>query len=328
MNMELHPSDLVQARLAVKQAVRQHLFDPNVNLIDIGYRIQEQGGRMVPEVALRFHLHTKLRGAAFESFAARQPERVIPAVVGGFPTDVIQSSYHLSLLTLAAPPQIEFLSSARAAFMNPMQGGISISDAFSAGYGTLGGLVYDRATGDEMLLSNFHVLAGSGLARTGATILQPARGDGGRQTVATFVRHAMNNGIDAAVARLNGSRLLTHYQYQVGPPTGVNDPQLGMTVLKSGRASGLTRGMVTAVEGVVKLRYRTGERLIRHVCHIVPLTNGMQVSAPGDSGSFWLDANTLEAVGLHFAGADQPEYALAINMRNVEAALDVDVVIA
>lgn len=325
--MQLNSTDMARARLAIKQAVREHLFDPNVNLIDIGYRIQS-GNRLVPEVAVRFHLHTKLQGPAFESFADAQPERVIPPLVGGFPTDVIQSSYHLSLV--AAPtrqPQLQFLGNPRASIMNPMQGGISISDSFSGGYGTLGGLVYDRETGDEMILSNYHVLSGSPMVRPGSPILQPGRGDGGRQTVATFVRHGMNAGIDAAVARLNGRRALTHTQYQLGAPTGVTEPILGMRLVKSGRASGITRGMVTAIEGVVKIRYRMGERLIRRVCHIVPVSNGLQASAPGDSGSFWLNADTNEAVGLHFAGADQPEYALAINMAAVESALNVDVVI-
>jgi endonuclease G, mitochondrial len=327
--MEFNAHDLKRARAAVKEAVRQHLFDPNVNLIDIGYRIQERDeGSLAPEVTLRFHLHKKLRGPQFESFAAKQPERVIPVTLGGFPTDVIQSSYHLSLLTATAQPRPRLIGNPRASLMNPMRGGISLSDAFAYGYGTLGGWVRDRATGDEMLLSNFHVLAGSGFARPGAAVLQPGRGDGGRQTVATFVRHGMARGVDAAVARLNDSRIPTTEQFQIGDVTGVVEPQLGQGLIKSGRASGVTRGLVTAIEGVVKLRYgASGERLIRHVCHIVPLTPGSQVSAPGDSGSFWLDADSHAAVGLHFAGADRPEYALAINMAQVEAALGVDVVV-
>ncbi|MEZ4670968.1 MAG: hypothetical protein R3E39_23950 [Anaerolineae bacterium] len=303
--MELSFHDRIRARQAIKDAVRQHMFDPNVNLIDVGYRIQA-GNRLVPELAVRFHLHTKLQGARFESFAEEQPERVIPPAIGGFPTDVIQSSYHLSLMTAVAQPEAVWAGDPRTRVMSPMQGGISISDAYAGGYGTLGGLVYDKTTGEEMLLSNYHVLAGSGWASPRTTIIQPGRGDGGREPVATFVRHAMNNGIDAAVARLNGSRALSHYQYMLGPLSGVAEPQLGMKVIKSGRASGITRGLVTAIEGVVKLNYRSGERLIRHVCHIVPIGNVGQVSAP----VIWVVLAGMptraRSRGLHFAGADQP----------------------
>ena len=177
-----------------------------------------------------------------------------------------------------------------------------------------------------MLLSNFHVLASCGYARAGMTVLQPGRGDGGSQAIATFDRHGMDQGLDAAVARLNGIRLLVNEQLDLHSVTGITAPQLGMRVCKSGRASGVTHGLVSGVGGVLKMRYPiSGERLIRQVAHIVPLYQGV-VSAPGDSGSYWLDAATYQAVGLHFAGADQPEYALAIDMVQVASVLDIEVV--
>jgi hypothetical protein len=51
-----------------------------------------------------------------------------------------------------------------------------------------------------------------------------------------------------------------------------------------------------------------------------------QVSELGDSGSFWLNTVTRQAVGLHFAGANFPETALAMDMRTVLNALNVDLV--
>ena len=57
---------------------------------------------------------------------------------------------------------------------------------------------------------------------------------------------------------------------------------------------------------------------------IEPL-NGGEVSMPGDSGSWWLDAETREAIGLHFAGSDIPERALALNMQPVLDALGVEI---
>jgi hypothetical protein len=42
--------------------------------------------------------------------------------------------------------------------------------------------------------------------------------------------------------------------------------------------------------------------------------------------SAWLDAETRQAVGLHFAGANLPETALAMDMQAVLEALNVDLV--
>jgi endonuclease G, mitochondrial len=329
--MWLDPRTYARARAALKVGVQQHLFDPNMNMVDIGYRIRErEDGRLIEEPTVRFHLHEKLRGPQFEAFAFDQPERVIPDSIMSIPTDVIQSSYHLSVTWGGwggfTRPQNPIASNPRARAADPMQGGLSISDGYSGGYGTLGGLVQDRQTGAPMMLSNFHVLASRGYARPGMSVLQPGRGDGGTQVIALFERHGMDQGLDAAVARLNGSRPLVNQQLELQPVTGVNAPQLGMRVCKSGRASGITHGVISGIGGVLKIRYPiSGERLIRHVAHIVPLYQGAVVSAPGDSGSSWLDATSYQAVGLHFAGADQPEYALAIDMAQVTSALDIEV---
>jgi len=98
---------------------------------------------------------------------------------------------------------------------------------------------------------------------------------------------------------------------------------MGMNVIKSGRTTDVTRGRVTGVEGVFRGYYAGVNRLIRHVITIVPRVDGAQVSAAGDSGSFWLDEETMHAVGLHFAGQDAPERALAIDMQQVLDALNV-----
>ena len=45
----------------------------------------------------------------------------------------------------------------------------------------------------------------------------------------------------------------------------------------------------------------------------------------GDSGSWWLEGATHRAVGLHFAGSNDPEYGLAIAMPQVLEALNIDI---
>lgn len=328
--MQLDAHTLAWARRARDKGIRQQLLaNPNVLLIDIGYRIRDRdNGRLVAEPRIRFHLRQKLYGAQFEAFAATHREWVIPETIDGFKTDAPQAPYRLQAWWGGRYRRRR--RDQRAEVADPMRGGISISDPWRYSYGTLGGLVIDRFTGEEMLLSNFHVLASLGYARSGTAIYQPGRGDGGTaaNTIATFTRHAMRQGLDAAVATLNDRRPLVNDQMGLGPVTGDTEPQLGMRVCKSGRRSDVTHGIVTGIEGVQKMRYRYGgERLIRHVIHIAPRYRGTQVSAPGDSGSWWLvDAESHRVVGLHFAGCDRPEYALALAMPRVLEALHVDIV--
>jgi endonuclease G len=208
-----------------------------------------------------------------------------------------------------------------------MQGGISISNPLKFGYGTLGGKVLDRDTGEEMILSNWHVLVGSWYVWPGTPIYQPGRGDGGQSihTVAHFTRHAMDQMIDAAVAKLSGLRPLVSDQYNLGPVKGPGDPILGMRVTKSGRRTAVTTGRITGIEGRQALYYNGIRRVIRHVVHIAQSPEGGPVSDRGDSGSWWLEESSRRAVGLHFAGSSLPEYGLAIAMPQVLDALNVEI---
>ena len=316
---------LARARHAMREAVRGWIYDPNVMLIDFG--LPEPGGRLdEEELAVRIHVIEKFaRGpeleAAIQEGTTHGP---IPPTIAGFPVDVPQGTYRLHQWfggwRRPADP--------RARYTAPMQGGISISNAYRYGYATLGGAVVDRVTGATMILSNWHVLAGDWRARSGWPIYQPGRGDGGRgvDTVAKLSRDAMSASLDAAVAELTGGRQLINDQFGLKPVRGVDWAQLGMEVVKSGRRTGVTRGRVTAIEGTIRMNYRGVDRLIRNVLTIEPRLDPV-VSAGGDSGSFWLQESTMRAVGLHFAGSDRPERALALDMQPVLDALNVNLVI-
>jgi endonuclease G len=101
-----------------------------------------------------------------------------------------------------------------------------------------------------------------------------------------------------------------------------------MLVKKVGCTSNLTHGVVTGFGGVSKMNYAGITRLIGPTITIEQRASGEQVSAGGDSGSWWLDAETMQAVGLHFAGQDDPEVALALDMQSVLNALRVDIPLA
>lgn len=313
------PAQLRAARQARVHACAHYLFNPRVTLIDVGFRILEHRGTMTDELTVRVHVRDKPRGAQLEDLGARRPELMIDKARIPFAVDIVEGAYALQWHLSAPPP--------RAGTFARLRGGISISNERDYTYATLGGIVLDRASRTPMILSNWHVLAGSAWARPGLRILQPGSADSGgvQQTVARLTRHAMDEGIDAAVATLDGARPWTNDQYGIGAVAGIATPALGMRLTKSGRGSGQTHGMIDGVDGEYSIRYGGLLRRIRHVCRIVPVTPGAEASRGGDSGSWWLDPGSLRAAALHFAGADDPESALAMAMPPVLDALGVDV---
>ena len=312
---------------ALHQAILHHLFDPNVSLIDLGLRIRDtQAQRIEEEFCVRVHVRKKLYAENFDAFARRYPQRVIDAKRIGFSIDVPEANYRTQQWSWGSWRSTTPVSP-RGCVFNPMQGGISISNALKYGYGTLGGKVIDRKTGAEMILSNWHVLVGSWYAWPGLAIYQPGQGDGGgpEHIVAHLTRHAMDQFIDAAVAELTGTRPLINDQLDLGPVAGVSTPMLGQRVIKSSRRTGVTTGIVTGIEGRQAMYYSGVRQVIRHVVHIAQTSEGGQVSAGGDSGAWWLEEASRHAVGLHFAGSDVPEYGLAIAMPQVLDTLNVDI---
>ncbi len=307
-----------RARLALRSVARQHLYNPNmqVTMIDYGIPIRSSGASDDP--TLRFHVQKKRSMIELESIGAES----IPRQIGEFTTDVIQGDFrpHFKPLSTVTPPA--------TGRHDPLCCGISISDTMFGTAGTLGCLVRDQATGQEMILSNWHVLVVEWFARIGQPICQPGRVDGGgkKDVIATLTRHAMNVNIDAALATLTGARRMLNRQLDLGTLTGVARAELGMHVIKSGRTSGITQALVTGVDGEARIPYRG---LMRSIQHVVTLNsiNGGNVSSGGDSGSCWMEKESNRAIGLHFAGSNNPETGLALDMQQVLDALHVDLVV-
>jgi endonuclease G len=322
--------EMARARLAMREAIGGWLFDPNVTLIGLGWR-EHEGQYDEGDLRLRIHVREKLKGFELEAATEAGLTRKIPSSIGGFLTDVPENVYGLHRWGgwggwggWGWRPQ----ANPRAVRATPLRGGISIGNAWQYNYGTLGALVADRDTGDLMCLSNWHVLVGDWRARRGQRIYQPGRGDGGTRddTIATLTRDAMSANLDAAVATLTGSRSVINDQLDLGPVRGVRRPELGMELVKSGRQTEVTYGRVVDVEATTALSYAGLTRVIRGVTVIEQRRAGEEVSAGGDSGSVWLDNASKQAVGLHFAGSNRPEQALAIDIALVLDALNVRLV--
>jgi endonuclease G len=301
-----------EVRLALRLAVREYLCpDDNVTAVDFG--LPEHDGEIATdERAVRVHVRRKLPVEVLEASGVPVVEREIL----GFQTDVVEGTYRPELWwnPVGAWPHADPRASR----------GISISDSRHYAAGTLGTRVIDRATGAEMILSNWHVLVADWAGRPGQPIFQPGRLDGGTavNTIAGLTRDAMASNLDAAVATLTGNRRIVNDQLGLGPITGIGAATHGLRLVKSGRTSGITRGVVTGLSGVAQIAYAGIPRTIRHVITIDPFMAG-EVSRPGDSGSIWLADSDRQAVGLHFAGGDAPERGLAIDIATVLDALDV-----
>jgi len=316
----LKPSD-EKVRRAFEKAIKAFGQRPNVTGIDIGYKYD--GGVRTEQVAVRVHVREKIPLAALEA------AEVFPKEIDGVPIDVIEGIYTPGGAAPepagGAEPALEDLSFRRQR-RDPIQPGISISNATGTA-GTLGTIVYDRVTGGDCILSNWHVLAGSIFAQPGDAILQPGRFDGGRQdrdTVARLERMHLGRRGDAAIALLNGQRnVLRVLRDTEVIVTETRRAQLGDGVAKSGRTTGVTRGVVDGF-GLYNLPYSVGQRqiegfLIRPEDRDNPLDQ--EISAGGDSGSLWYDPASGAGLGLHMAGETQAgpanEYALACHLDAV-----------
>jgi endonuclease G len=230
--------------------------------------------------------------------------------------DVIEAQYGPSNSAVQHPQSLDDMDDEaiaaleRTSTYNPLIGGISCGNPRVTA-GTLGAIVYDRQRCKPMILSNWHVLAGASAAAIGEDILQPGQLDGGTEVVASLTRMKLDSRMDAAVATLNNARSSSRDILGLGTIAGIDTPTLGMNVIKSGRTTGITRGVVDGVSLSVSINYGDpGVVAFSNQIRIVPRPPwpavDYEVSMGGDSGSVWLRESNNRAIGLHFAGETDP----------------------
>jgi hypothetical protein len=312
------PSDIVKAEKILNSVRDEWLQRPGVVAIDIGFKWIR--GEMTSELAIRVHVVEKKPPSRLTD------EDIFPESIGGIEVDVIEASYVPQALS---DSKLELAASGRDKRYEVIPVGVSVGSRYSTA-GTLGAKVIDLKTGDEMILSNWHVLAGRSGARAGLPIWQPGWIDGGTRednTIAELTRWVLGP-FDAAVATLNGSRPVTSKTPEGKAILDVTEPRLAMLVWKSGRSTGFTQGFVDGIKMRVSIPYgELGIKMIDHVFHVVPRPGSemKEISMGGDSGAVWVDEETGKAVGLHFAGerANLPEHALANEIIQVTKALNI-----
>lgn len=114
-----------------------------------------------------------------------------------------------------------------------------------------------------------------------------------------YKRFKTENTVDCALVKLDAGDLVDPVVLEVGNIKGVSDIGPGGKVLKSGRTSGLTRGVVKSVGTTLQVEMDDEEKVWfsdQVVCDMP--------SRPGDSGALVLSED-FHAVGLLFAGSEK-----------------------
>ena len=311
---DLRDKQAVQA--AVRRVASDYLADPNITSVGIGYKLTS--GQNTGQLALQFTVGKKIGLEALEAVGTRGIPKQITANGITFDTDVVERTFEKHPLL-----QMTKEKSLRKRRLDPLMPGVSVGHVRSTA-GTLGCIVRDSATGELRLLSNWHVFNGE-TGAIGDEIAQPGPYDDDRvnqNVCGTLVRSFLGLAGDCAIASL-ADRKATEKILDLGVSVrALGDPELGDRIVKSGRTTDVTFGLVTRVHTISKLDYGSkGEQQIggfeigpddKH-----PPTNG-EISSGGDSGAAWMATKpnghaTDMMLGLHFAGetVEPAEYALA-----------------
>lgn len=187
----------------------------------------------------------------------------------------------------------------------PLRGGIAVSNPNVNRLGTLGCIATSDGV-DRWLLSAHHVLGRLDGAPVGddEPIFQPV---GPGEVVGRTRTQRSAPQLDIAAALIPGSLAVLPEVLGIGPLLGSTSPTVGMRLLKSGCATGVTEGEVVAV---------TQDRIEIQLPAGYP--SKYELSDMSDSGAVWVEVESRRAVALHVAGNDTgTEKAFAVPMPRV-----------
>jgi endonuclease G, mitochondrial len=319
----------------LKRYVRAHaegfLRDPNITSVGIGYK--HTAGQKTPELAVQFSVKSKVVPEELPGLGTQLIPPTLNVEGESVPTDVVERSFEPSYTTTEPKPKDE--RRGRAPVLRP---GMSIGSVATLG-GTLGTFVLDPKSKQVLILSNWHVLQGS-KGQLGDDVVQPAKHDDNRveeNNVGKLVRSHLGPAGDCAIASVSGRGISNDIIELEVSCAKIGDPHLGDSVVKSGRTTAVTYGVVTRLEVSTKMVYPGGAEATVGGFEIGPdpknPASENEISRGGDSGSAWMAVDkrgkaTDIMLGLHFAGdSDQggvAEFALACYAASVLTKLEVE----
>ena len=264
------------------------------------------------------------------------PEEKIPNSFGGIKTDVVECIFK----PLAAISEKDSTTDPDAKRYDPFMGGCSVSSVRFNSAGTLGSMVYDKTTGKNVTLSNWHVYCQNpdwdnpGVDRR---ISQPGILDGGsaKDTIGSVIKAKLgkisgwiwNDYVDCAIADVQG-RTGSQEILSIGNLKGTGRSFIGLLVKKYGRTTRQTVGTIDDDSFVNKVNY-PGVGIITFKDQIlIRAIDSPFFSQPGDSGSIIVDAIDKLAVGLLFSGGQGSfggKYTVANPINMVINALNIEI---
>lgn len=292
----------------VKRQVKDEVLHRR-NVVGIGVGLKERGGQLTRETSIIVYVSHK------EPVGNLTIRDRVPRTIGSVPTDVKEAEFSAFLTTdrfRPAPP------------------GVSIGHA-DVTAGTLGCWVKDRRSRELMILSNNHVMANSNSAMPGDSVLQPGDADGGDHSfdrLATLTRWVplakTGNIMDCAVAAVVNPLQVDHDILDAGRPSrATRIPDLGASVWKMGRTTGLTSGVLSCIDLSTAVYYASLGTIYFDDQYEV---TGTGVTMPGDSGSLVLERWT--PVGLLFAGSGDYKRAIVSPIDPILEVLDVVIAVS
>jgi hypothetical protein len=299
--------DEQQARLVKERHAERLRRFQNVTGVGVGFR--EVGGRRTNETCVRVYVRRKVAESDLP------PDEILPRSLDGTRIDVVEGEFKLMQMG-ASPLPLEQRVSRHYPFARP---GISVG-GLRVTAGTLGAVAYDRAGGQQLLLSNWHVLCGAAECAEGEEIVQPGVFDGGTapsDRIATLLRVAHTVRVDAAVAALVPDRFVDSAAAGLGRVSGVRAAALGERAFKSGRTTGVTSGVVTDVSADLDV-----EGVVFQDQIVVERDDDSIIVSGGDSGSLVVDGRN-RAIGLLFAGRTDGSAWIANQIAEVLEALNI-----
>jgi hypothetical protein len=222
-----------------------------------------------------------------------------------------------AIRAFAGPIDVQTLRSV----CRPLVIGCSVAHVTSTA-GTLGLIAQHTKTNRAVLVSNSHVFAHAGTANIGDGITQPGRVDGGTTPVGSlmdFVPLKPNgsNQVDAAIVLPDAAIELRPNEI---PGLGIytiadaDVLQPNLSVSKLGRTSGLTRGIVTAVEiDNIVMDSEVGSVTFDDQIEIKGVDRAF--SQAGDSGSLVVSGQN-QAIGMLFCGNEFANGGLGVTYAN------------
>lgn len=308
-----------------------YLKDPNISSVGVGYKLKD--GKPTGELAIQFTV--KEKASAPEGLERLDSVKIPESFKIGnvvIPTDVVRREFKAEYRVVP-----EASGSNRKVRLDPIRPGASIAHTKETA-GTIGCIVYDQADGTPYVLSNWHVFQGPEGA-IGDEIVQPGPFDDNRtqlNRLGVLVRSHLGHAGDCAVATIEGRAVDPEILDLDVSVAKLGEPELGDLVVKSGRTTAVTRGVVTRVHTISRIDYggTVGEREVGGFeIGVDPdhLPQNGEVSMGGDSGSVWLfvgkngkPSNVM--AGLHFAGEgslDPNEHAVACYPQSVFEKLEI-----